>query len=98
MKSSTAQALGPFENGEATHIGASRIQKEASGSPCGEPFFTKEVDHVITRDEERKHANALHTVFWRAGTAIDSGFAESVPRGQTMLKGHLSRVMYHQVY
>ena len=29
---------------------------------------------------------------------IDSGLLEGVPREQKMLKGHLPRVTYHQVY
>ena len=33
----------------------------------------------------------------RALRGIDSGFGE-VPREQTMLKGHLPRVIFHQVY
>ena len=36
MKLSTAQAWGPFQNGEASHISEFRTQTEASSGPCGE--------------------------------------------------------------
>ena len=33
---SKAQARGAFQNGEASHMGEFRIQREAYGGPCGE--------------------------------------------------------------
>jgi len=33
-----------------------------------------------------------------AGDRLRVGWLGGVPREQTMLKGHLPRVMYHQVY
>jgi len=38
MKLSTTQAWGPFWNREASHVGGFHVHREASRSPCGEPF------------------------------------------------------------